>query len=236
MRRIIAATLVASALCLSGLGAAVHAEDVPTYVPITKPAEGTNILIVMPDVSLNILTAAGSQDPKEEWSQSARKNIDDSLLAAMKTRKYTTSSIDITTYEAPRAVQLVKLNAAVTDSIALNQVVLFKMPTKTSFDWTLGDGVSSLVPADAATPPAYALFVRAKGSYSSGGRAAMMVGMAMLGVGMPMGGQAIQASLVDLKTGQVVWYQYMAVPAGTDIREPAGATSAVYDLLKKLPL
>ena len=43
----------------------------------------------------------------------------------------------------------------------------------------------------------------------------MMVGMAMLGAAMPMGGQTIQASLVDLKTGQVVWYNFMVVPAGT---------------------
>ena len=102
----------------------------------------------------------------------------------------------------------------------------------------MGDGVTTLVPADAApdAPPAYALFVRVKGSYSSGGRAAMMVGMAMLGAAVPMGGQTIQASLVDLKTGQVVWYNFMVVPAGTDIRTAEGAGAAVNILTTKLPL
>ncbi len=53
---------------------------------------------------------------------------------------------------------------------------------------------------------------------------------------MPMGGQVITGSLVDLKTGQIVWYQTMGVPSGTDIRTPEGAGEAVNILFKKLPL
>ena len=236
MRHILSTAIVASALCFGGLASCAFAQDNPTYVTIAKPAAGTGVLVVMPDVSLSLLTAAGTRDPKEDWSQSARKYLNDSVTDALKTRKYTTSSIDLVNYDAPRAVQMLKLNGAVTDSIAMNQSTIYKMPTKTGFDWTLGDGVTTLVPADANPSPAYALFLRANGSFSSGGRAAMMIGMAALGVHMPMGGQSIQASLVDLKTGQVVWYKLMIVAAGTDIREAEGATSAVSDLIKQLPL
>ncbi len=190
----------------------------------------------MPEVTLGLLTAGGSTDPKEEWSQNGRKYLNDGLNSALSVRKYSLASVDLSTYEDPRALQILKLNDTVSDTIAFNAFPGLALPTKTSFDWTLGDGASSLVPANSTTAPAYALFVRAKGTYSSGGRAAMMIGMAALGVGMPMGGQVITGSLVDLKTGQIVWYQTMGVPSGTDIRTPEGAGEAVNILFKKLPL
>ena len=237
MYRTIAASLLALAISSAALSPA-QAEAPVTYVKITKPAADTPVLIVQPEVSLSLLTAGGSQDPKEEWSKSAGKFIGASLTTVLANRKYKPSTVDLAATEDTRAIQMLKLNDAVIDSISLNQIVTYRLPTKTGFDWTLGDGVTTLIPANAAseTPPSYALFVRVKGSYSSGGRAAMMVGMAMLGAAMPMGGQTIQASLVDLKTGQVVWYNFMVVPAGTDIREAEGAAAAVNTLTANLPL
>lgn len=235
MRRLMPAALLSLGLVLSVAPAVSHAQDIGTVASITKPAPGTPILIVMPEVSLGLLTAGGSIDPKQEWSDNARKYLDDSLISAMKGRGYDTDSIDATTYEDPRALQMLKLNDVVTDSIMLNRYFI-KLPTKTTFDWTLGEDASVLVPGDDATPPAYALFIRVKGSYASSGRAAMMIGMAALGVGMTLGGQSVTASLVDLKTGQVVWYQSGPITSGVDIRTPAGATTAVATLLKKLPI
>jgi hypothetical protein len=237
MNRILTASLLALAISSATLAPAM-AEAPVNYVKIAKPEAGTPVLLVQPEVSLALLTAGGSQDPKEEWSQSARKFIGESLNTVLSNRKYKTSTIDLTTYEDPRALQILKLNDAVIDSIALSQIITYKLPTKTGFDWTLGDGVTTLVPADAAAdaPPAYALFVRVKGSYSSGGRAAMMIGMAALGAAIPMGGQTIQASLVDLKSGKVVWYNFMGVAAGTDIRTAEGAAAAVNTLTANLPL
>lgn len=235
MNRIVTASLLALAISSTTLAPAM-AEAPVNYIKIAKPEAGTPVLLVQPEVSLALLTAGGSQDPKEEWSQSARKFIGESLNTVLSNRKYKTSTIDLTTYEDSRTLQILKLNDAVIDSIALNQIITYKMPTKAGFDWTLGDGVTTLVPADADAPPAYALFVRVKGSYSSGGRAAMMIGMAALGAAIPMGGQTIQASLVDLKTGQVVWYNFMGVAAGTDIRTAEGAASAVNTLTANLPL
>ena len=129
---------------------------------------------------------------------------------------------------------MLKLNSAVTDTVFFNTI--WKLPTKTTFDYTLGEDAAKLIPAGSETAPAYALFVECKGSYSSSGRAATMIVMAAMGVGMPMGGQALRATLVDLKTGQVVWYQLMTVPPGTDIRTAEGAGTAVNLLFKQLPL
>ena len=235
-RRAFGAGLAAACLVMAGAGLA-RAGTAPTFVSIAKPAEGARVLVVKPEATLNMLTAGGAQEPKDAWSQSAQKFLDASLDSAVRARRLTPLDADLDAYDDPRAVQMLKLNDAVTQSIALNALPYAKLPTKTGFDWTLGEDVAALLPAAAPeNPPAYALFVKAAGSYSSGGRAAVMVGMAMLGVGMPMGGQYMQGTLVDLKTGQVVWYQTIIVPSGTDIRTAEGAGAAVDKLLARLPL
>lgn len=236
MKKFAITTAVAAVMCLGVLSATgAYAEGaVPTYVQIEKPAKGTPILVVLPTVSLNLLTASGTQEPKEEWSHSAQTYLNTSMGDSLTTSGYKTVSIDLNTYEDPAALQMLKLNSAVTETVWYNNI--WKLPTKTTFDYSLGEDAAKLVPAGSEAAPAYALFVECKGSYSSGGRAAMMIGMAALGVGMPMGGQALRATLVDLKTGQIVWYQLMAVPSGTDIRTAEGAAEVVNSLFKQLPL
>ncbi len=239
MTRFLTAGALALGLCLGALSPAAHADTpVPTFVSIPKPAAGTPIVVVTPEVSLGLLTAAGSVEPKDEWSKSARDDINASITQALSGRGYKVMPTAIDSYDGDRALQLLKLNDAVTSSIDTNAYPMGHLPTKTSFDWTLGDGASSLVPAgsDPAAPPAYVMFIHVTGSYASSGRAAMMVGMALLHVAVPLGGQMIQATLVDLKTGQVVWYQNVPVASGTDIRTPEGAGTAVTSLFKKLPL
>ena len=82
----------------------------------------------------------------------------------------------------------------------------------------------------------YALFSRAAGNYASGGRVAMMIGMAALGVSVPLGGQQMYVSLVDLHTGRVVWFNYAMAGPNADMRTPAGAASLVTDVMKTAPL
>ena len=99
---------------------------------------------------------------------------------------------------------------AVGQSIALHSYGLMALPTKKEFDWTLGDGAASLGGTEGA---AYALFMFGDGTFADGGRVAMTVAMAMLGVGMDMGGQQVFVSLVELKTGRVVWSNYVIAGA-----------------------
>ncbi len=236
MKRILIAGAIALGMFFAATAPAAYAQAVPTVVKITKPTEGTPVLVVLPTVSLGLLTASGSTDPKQEWSDNAQKFLNAALVKTLETKKYKTSGVDLNTYEDPSALQLLKLNDAVTQSIGMNTFV--KLPTKPTFDWTLGTGASKLIPtsADPASPPAYALFLNAKGNYQSGGRAALNVGMALLGGPIITGSQAMYGTLVDLRTGQVVWFEVMVVPPGTDIRTAEGATAAAAKLLQKLPL
>jgi hypothetical protein len=62
----------------------------------------------------------------------------------------------------------------------------------------------------------------------------MMVLFAAAGVAIPGGGQGGYASLVDLNTGDIVWFNMVAAGAG-DLRTPAGAETAVKQLFSNLP-
>lgn len=97
------------------------------------------------------------------------------------------------------------------------------------FDWTLGPGVAALREATGAD---YGLFTYIRDSYASGGRNAMRVaGLLLLGGDIGGGMQIGVASLVDLRTGQVVWHNLLVDQAG-DLRNLAGARDTAGGLLK----
>lgn len=216
---------------------AAQAQTIKSFVQIDKPAEGAPLLIVTPEVSLSLLTAGGVQEPRSDWSKAAQGHLSAALTTALKGKKYAVSEVALDTYEDPRALQILKLNDEVVSAIAWQQVPMLRLPTKTTFDWTLGSGARTLVPAAMTDQaPRYALFLNCKGSYQSSAKAALNVGMALLGGPMQFGGQGLQSTLVDLETGQVVWYQFNMVASGTDIREAEGAAAAVEKLFRDLPL
>ncbi|WP_172448648.1 hypothetical protein [Caulobacter mirabilis] len=200
----------------------------------TKPAPGARILVVEPDIQLHLLTASGVQEPRADWTTAGRDNLQAAIEEALEGRSHGFKRLDPDDAMAGRNGQLLRLHGAVGNSILLFQYGFIPLPTKSgSFDWTLGEGAKTLGETYQAD---YALFVYGRGSYSSGARVAMMVGMAALGVGIPLGGQQAFASLVDLKTGQVVWFNLAQASPSADMRSPEGAAELTKGLLKDIPL
>jgi hypothetical protein len=111
-------------------------------------------------------------------------------------------------------------------------VPVHRLPTKDGkFDWSLGAGVGHFRERTGAD---YALFVFLRDSYASPGRVALIVGAALLGVGIPGGQQYGFASLVDLRTGDIIWFNRLIDPGG-DLRTPEPARKAIKTLLTDLP-
>jgi len=139
----------------------------------------------------------------------------------------------LTDEEDKLRTQLVKLHEVVGRTILVHQYVQgFGLPNKKgSFDWSLGDKASFLKKKYGTD---YALVVYIRDSYATAGRAAMMVAAAALGVGIPGGVQVGFASLVDLETGQVVWFSRLARGTG-DIRNNESAKESVAALLTDFP-
>ena len=204
------------------------------------PPKGTYHLIVMqPDVTAGLLTAGGVVEPREDWTNQARDNVV-KAVEAQETRHGAVVKIAATTQDAgwdPAATEnLVLLHRAVGTAIAMHKYGMQPLPTKKDrFDWTLGE---QAVAFGAATHYDYALFLHAQDSFSSGGRRALQAAGflgCLVGVCVAVsGGQQIAfASLVDLKTGNVVWFNVLASTVG-DIRTPEGANQMVTKLLESI--
>lgn len=239
----------ALALALLGIASAVFAAR-----PVTATGEnglplrvtGT-VVLVEPDIELSLVTAGGLQEPREAWSRDARRFYAEAVrarLAAAGTPQ--APDFDLPDDLAPesRLGQVVRLHEAVALSISQFLAPGGALATKRDaggrprLDWTLGDGVAEL---HAATGADYALFTYVRDRYASGGRTALrvfgLVAGAAMGTGLDIGGGQQQgiATLVDLRTGKVVWFNHVARQSG-DLREPDAARQTVDHLLEGLPL
>ena len=243
MRGKLLAAAVAGSVMVSGCTSTRQLADLNF-----EPPQGDYSLIVMrPDVQVGQLTTGGLVEPREEWTEQARTNILAALRAQQAERGGRTKVV-ATRADAGTDPQLVadleRLHAAVGQSILLHKYVGLTLPTKRrqGLDYTLGEDAQRF---GRATGYDYALFMNAQSSRASDGRVAMqVVGIlgCFIGFCAPQGGgsQTAFASLVDLRSGEVVWFNVLQggsqLPGvqGNDIRTPEGAAGLVDRLLDRM--
>ncbi len=206
-----------------------------------EPPQGNYSLIVMrPDVQVGSISTGGLLEARADWTEQARTNLLRALAEQQAGRGGRTRIME--TRDAVKGVDpefvadLERLHNAVGNSIVLHKYVGARLPTKRrGIDWTLGE---EAVRFGRATGMDYALFLYAQDSFASTGRIAMQVlGLAGCFVGFcaPVGGgsQTAFASLVDLKSGNVVWFNVLQSQQG-DIRTPEGSAQMVERLLGRM--
>ena len=225
---------IAGLLALSGCASQSHLASAVAPPERDKPPV---LLLMKPDVELSELTAGGISQPHAQWTIAGLGNIEQALADMMRKR-----NVAMVPYEPPAGdpdrlhdhQQLIKLHRAVGASIITHKYFQpLVLPTKQSvFDWGLGPDVQVLRDDYDAD---YALFVFIRDSYATAGRAAVIVAMAVLGVGVQGGTQAGFASLVDLRTGNVVWFSHLVSSTG-DLRTREPAEKAVAVLMQGFPL
>ena len=214
-----------------------------------QPPQGDYSLLVMrPDVQVGLLTAGGLVEPRADWTEQARSNLLRALAQQQAGRGGRTRILErrdeLPGISAEAVADLERLHQAVGNSIALHKYLGARLPTKRNqgVDWTLGHDA---VRFGKATGMDYALFLHAADSFASTGRVALQVlGIAgcFIGFCAPSGGggQSAYASLVDLRTGEVVWFNILQTqslaPGITfgDIRTPEGAAQMVERLLGRM--
>jgi hypothetical protein len=222
-----------SALTLAGCATQSHQQITELKRSEAKQAR---ILLMPLNVELSELSAAGLPEVKADWTNAASKYI----VAALR-QEQVKRSIQMLEFDEEKApaekrddlLQLTKLHGAVGQSIMVHQYIQqLALPTKEGkFDWSLGPSTRALKEIYGAD---YALFVYVRDSYASAGRAAVIVLGAILGVHVPGGAQVGFASLVDLETGNVVWFNRLARPSG-DLRTEPAAQETVQTLIAGLP-
>lgn len=204
-----------------------------------RPVAGTGILVLKPDIELSLLTASGLTEPNTQWSREALANIQASLNEALQGRQQRFISLDPDTILTGRSNQILRLHDAVAGSILAFNYGFVDLPTRNrnDFEWTLGPGALELArSASAGSNAKYALITYGRGSYSSGGRWAVAIAGAALGASVPMGGQEIYASLIELETGKVIWFNVARAGPQDDMRKPEGARGLIMTLMKDVPL
>jgi len=204
---------------------------------VPRPTGEVGVLLMQPDIELYEITVAGLLEPKAEWTATAREHVTTALRMELRGK-----NARLVPYQPPSQnpakeqahIQLVKLHDVVGGSILRHQYTpALVLPTKKDkFDWSLGQGVQIL---REEYDTEYGLFVLFRDSSASAGRKAMMVVAALGGIGIPGGTQVGFASLVDLRSGEILWFNRLINPAG-DLRTPEAARKAVQSLLADLPL
>lgn len=208
----------------------------------SAPAQGSRVLRMPTDIEVSVLTAGGMLEPRADWTDAARRHVDvelDELLSARGEVMVRYAEPD--EYDATRRhAQVTKLHAAVGHAILTHKVnradtgaPAVPLPTmKDRFDYSLGPNPGELGEHFAAD---YALFLFLRDTHESTGRTIAALGAAALGTTLAMGEQAGFASLVDLRSGKVVWFNHLWDPSG-DLRERDDAEKAVRQLLSDFPL
>jgi hypothetical protein len=223
---------LAAALVMLGLLGTAEAQPRRRAERVEPLPANSRVLVMQPDVQLSLLTAAGIPEPREDWSVAGRDNLAQSLAALVEREQHVHSVLDPATAMEGRVGQIIRLHDVVGGAIVSERFGM-KLPSrKGATEWTLGEGVQELGTAYSAD---YALFTVARGSYASGARAAAAIVGLVAGVYIPMGGQQVFASLVDLRTGKIVWFGY-ATAGGSDMREADGATALIAELMDGAPL
>ena len=218
-------------------------------VEFTPPQGNYKLLVMRPDVTVGSVTTGGMVEPRADWTEAARANLIVALKAQQGERGGNVLVMDrrdsLPGIEPETIAELERLHYAVGQSIALHRYNGRYLPTKRGkgLDWTLG---ADAVTLGQRTGMDYALFLYAEDSFASTGRVALQVlGVAGCVVGFCApniggGGQFAYASLVDLRTGEVVWFnvlqtgtQVAGINMG-DIRKPEGAAQMVERLLDRM--
>jgi hypothetical protein len=189
-------------------------------LPLGAAAQPAGSVVLMPlDVELFEIGAGGVVEPRADWTALAVRHIREGLRARRGQWKEFTDDGD------PAIAEVLRLHRAVTQALLAHHAGSLKLPTKEGrLDWSLGADVA---PLRKRTGADYALFTWIRDTYASGARK-------VFGLGLGGGVQSAHASLVDLKSGEIVWFNRVRRLSG-ELRESEPALESIDALFAGLP-
>jgi hypothetical protein len=225
-RTLLLATLLAAA--------AVHAQETSRQLApgFSARSAGSGLLVLPADMELFSISAGGVVEPREDWTDAAQRNFISAL--ARQNQRLGARVVQLDPAQAEEFAEVTALHRAVADAISLHHFGrgIMVLGTKQGrLEWSLGEAVR---PLKERTGADYALFTWMRDSYTSTERKLALAALALLGA-IPIGGEQVgYASLVDLNSGRVVWFNKLDRLWG-DLREPEAAVETVDALLKGFP-
>ncbi len=237
-RLMVVAALTWLAALLAGCAPANNVRYNVHYTLLEKqPRPVPKKLVLLPvDMHIKELSAGGVVEEVKQWTAEGKANV----TKAVAHHAETTDSFTL--------VPMPPLNdaerSALDEHVALYNLVAFNAFMATHrggpawqfkvdhFDYTLGDGLAFLRQRSGADA---ALIVVGDDVVSSSGRKAAFVLAAALGVGLQMGHSFLTAGVIDLKTGDLLWFDYAISAGSKDLRESADAQAMMDELLDHYP-
>lgn len=245
MRNMGLAAAVAASIVMSGCVQTRQYAD----MQFAPPSGDYKLLVLRPDVTVGSLTTGGMVEPRADWTEQARASITAALRAQQASRGGNVTIVEhrnqLPGVGEQELADIERLNLAVDQAIVEAKYLGNSLPTKRrrGLDWTLG---ADAVKLGQKTGYDYVLFMHAEDEVASKGRVALgILGLAGCFVGFcapNVGGQQQldYASLVDLRTGKVVWFNVVAAGSQIpgikfgDLRSPEGAAQMVDRLLGRM--
>ena len=219
-------------LPLAILGSSCAVENVSRVAFFSGVESSDRILLMPADIKYYRVTASGITEPTADLTESARTNFNNAL-DGFATDHELRIERDASEDNNPITVEYDKLHAVVGNTILSHHYGVTKLPAKHgAFDWSLGSSVKQIALRDDYR---YALFMYYRDYQASGGRIGMAVFAALLGAQLYVGHQGGFASLVDLETGNIVWFNNVPLGRG-EMSDADGARRLVDQLLGGLTL
>jgi hypothetical protein len=220
----------ALSLCLAGCAVTRNAQQIETLGSDGGPVK---VLLMPPDIRYYLVTAGGVPEPHAEWTEAARRNFS---AAVQKHAENIGTELEVLDDKdmRPEEIRYQTLHEAVGHAVMAHHFGKSKkLPSKKgAFDWSLGPGVREIAEEHDAD---YALFAFYRDEQASGGRLALtLIVAAAAGYLDDKNAEHGFASLVDLKSGDLVWFNVVSAGSG-ELRDAEGAQAAVNTLFRNMP-
>jgi hypothetical protein len=193
---------------------------------------GSKVAIMPTDIELFSISGGGVLEPKADWTEAAARHFKNALIEKKK-KALKLEVAEVSERDADEFAEVNALHGAIARAIALHHFGPMQLPTKDGkLDWSMGEATRAIKKATGAD---YALFTWVRDSYASAERVAAMIALALVGVGVGGGMQTGYASLVELETGRVLWFNRLLRASG-DLREADKAAETIDALLDSFPV
>lgn len=202
----------------------------PGFAALPK---GAKVAIMPTDLELFSISAGGVAEPKADWTEAASRHFKHALIDKQR-KALQLDAVEVAEKDADDLADINALHGAIARAISMHHLGpgFLQLPTKDGkLDWSLGEATRAIKQATGAD---YALFTWVRDSYTSGERVVTMIALALVGVGVGGGMQTGYASLVELETGRVLWFNRLARQSG-DLREADKAAETIDALLAGFP-
>jgi hypothetical protein len=232
--RILILLVVSSALaaCAVPVKPSLHAALAETG----KSALPQKVLLLPPDIRVNEVSAGGVVEKVDAWSEQAQDNLVRALDAYLKANPLF-DPVPAPALQEP-AKSTVEQHTALYDLVA-GSALRYGRSTDPAwvhkskeFDYTLGPGLKFLAEETGAHA---ALFVIGQDYVATEGRKVARVVGALFGVALAPSPTFVSAGVVDLETGNLLWFTYDFGVDRFDLRRPADVDQVIGDLFKEYP-